>query len=320
MAVHGVADQAPNSSAEAIAGLLLEYGDGARTFTAAREITLHIPTRPALVTDAPRPRTFFDDARAPGAAPLADTGGHEPDAAPDHQLMRSQLQGYEGSGQPYRTVRLETQRLDPHGRPDIDVHVYEMYWADLSRLGTGVLRFFSELYQLLFHSANLGRQTLDYAALEHEDGRLWRSLCGVHKWAVRILTILIPVLALVILFIGSTPVALAAPPQWRSPMAIALLGAAGGLLLAVRRYRRGAPKSLARWTLGWALGIALLAGLARWVLTWHEAHLTRLLVVEWLLVGGSSCSWCSGHTIDIGPARSRWDWVCMPWARWPAWG
>jgi hypothetical protein len=286
VAVHGVADQAPNSSAEAIAGLLLEYGDGARTYAAAREITLHIPTRPALVTHAPRRSTFFDDARAPGAAALADTGRHEPNAAPDHQLMRSQLQGYKSRAQPYRTVRLETQRLDLHGRPDVDVHVYEMYWADLSRLGTGVLRFFSELYQLLFHSANLGRQTLDYAALEHDDGRLWRWLCGVHKWAVRILTIFIPVVALVILFIGSTPIALAAPPRWQSPMAVALFGAAGALILAARRYRRGAPKSLALWTLGWVLGIALLAGLARWALTWREAHLTLLLVTEWLLVGG----------------------------------
>ena len=289
VAVHGVADQAPNSSAEAIAGLLLEHGGGGSAYTAAHEIMLHIPTRRAVVTDSgtgSRPRTFFDDKRPRADPALSRSGSHEPNAAPDHQLMRAQLGEYKGSDQPYRTVRLETQRLDSRGRPEIDVHVYEMYWADLSRLGTGVLRFFSELYQLLFHSANLGRQTLDYAAIEHDHEGLWSGLSGFHRWAVRMLTVVIPVVALVILAIGSTPVVLAAPRQWQTPAAIAMLGAAIALILGLWRYRRGAPANLAWWTLGWVLGIIVLAVFARWALTRSETRLSFLLVVEWLLVAG----------------------------------
>ncbi|MEM9276273.1 MAG: hypothetical protein AAGA80_25470, partial [Cyanobacteria bacterium P01_F01_bin.143] len=46
-----------------------------------------------------------------------------------------------------------------------EVDVYEMYWADLSRLGTGFVRIFGELYQLLFHLISLGRPLIDLARI-----------------------------------------------------------------------------------------------------------------------------------------------------------
>lgn len=41
------------------------------------------------------------------------------------------------------------------------VHIYEMHWADLSRLGTGFVHIFGELFQLLFHLSSLGRPIID---------------------------------------------------------------------------------------------------------------------------------------------------------------
>ena len=43
---------------------------------------------------------------------------------------------------------------------DRAVDVYEMYWADLSRLGTGGLRALSSLYQLFFHLNTLGKTAI----------------------------------------------------------------------------------------------------------------------------------------------------------------
>jgi hypothetical protein len=285
IAIHGVADQLPDSSAEAIASLLLQEGDP-RRYTATREVRLQIPTRPAVRSTpdgGAQSSTFFDDERAQTAAALEVP---TPTEAPDHQLMLSQLRQYEGSGRPYRTVRLETQRLNADGRPCVDVHVYEMYWADLSRLGTGVLRFFGELYQLLFHSASLGHQTLDYAALEHPQSGRWAALSGVHAWAVRILTIVIPSIALVIFGVGSIPMALLPAPKWRTAIAIGLLGAVLGLLLANRQYRRGAPTSFARWTLTRLVVIVAVALALRWALGRSDASLAVLLMVEWTVVAG----------------------------------
>ena len=63
VAVHGVADQAANASAEAIATLLLQSGGG-RFYTPAHEVTLHIPTGRALVPSAGPPRPVLPESLA----------------------------------------------------------------------------------------------------------------------------------------------------------------------------------------------------------------------------------------------------------------
>src|SRR6185436_2324977 len=49
----------------------------------------------------------------------------------------------------YESTRVSLRRRRDHRTLD----VYEMYWADLSRLRKGGLRALSALYQLFFHSA-----------------------------------------------------------------------------------------------------------------------------------------------------------------------
>src|SRR6185312_10744510 len=85
---------------------------------------------------------------------------------PEHQFMRAQLERYESSGQPYDTVRLTGERRSASGDPAADVHVYEMFWADMSQIGADGVKFFGALYQLLFHLAHLGRVAVDHALIE----------------------------------------------------------------------------------------------------------------------------------------------------------
>jgi hypothetical protein len=94
----------------------------------------------------------------------------------------------------YETICMKACRDDRH-----EVHLYEMYWADLSRVGKGFFQVFSEFYQILFHLSALGRHTLDMAALEHPEKFRWRFYASLHGWAGRILSIPIPLLNLFLL-------------------------------------------------------------------------------------------------------------------------
>jgi hypothetical protein len=62
------------------------------------------------------------------------------------QFMKGQLMCYGGDDpkDTYETIRLEGERVTTDGPPH-DVHIYELYWADLSRLKTGIFSIFTEL-------------------------------------------------------------------------------------------------------------------------------------------------------------------------------
>jgi hypothetical protein len=154
IAVHGVADQPPGASADAIAKLLLNVRGPAGTpdvprYPSFRESAVRIPARPPTLSEC---------YPAPG-----QTGES------DHYYMRKLLRDYRpdrGDGV-YTTSRLEGRRLAQDGKDEADVHVYEMYWADLSRLGTGLLGMFGAAYQLFVHLPNLGRRVVREAAREN---------------------------------------------------------------------------------------------------------------------------------------------------------
>ena len=76
----------------------------------------------------------------------------------DYLLGRLQLA--EGDAL-YESTRVSLRRRQD-GRP---VDVYEMYWADLSRLGEGGLRALTSLYQLFFHINTLGAGIVDQVSL-----------------------------------------------------------------------------------------------------------------------------------------------------------
>lgn len=173
VAVHGVADQQPRASARRIANLLQNLDDGRDPLYEPfieREIRLSV--RPFRI---PNPS--------------------DPWKRPDLELAREALKGYEGepADQVFETIRLESRRED-----GVCVHVYECYWADLSRLGAGFARFFGELYQLLFHLTRVGYHTIQAAARAREWTRLWWMYERLVNLTSALLTGPIPVIHLIL--------------------------------------------------------------------------------------------------------------------------
>ncbi|MCA1991643.1 MAG: hypothetical protein LDL41_06300 [Coleofasciculus sp. S288] len=175
VAVHGVADQSPHDSARTIASLLLNHNQSEKQvqYTPFYESTLRIAVRPVRVAKAPKTvKSKLRDLQLntipinwlllrqyncmAGILFLRKSLSSQGDAAKveelldqnAHRYMWEQLNQYKGEGvkSTYETVKLEGSRLQGN-EPQANVHIYEMYWADLSRLGTG-FRILGEFYQL----------------------------------------------------------------------------------------------------------------------------------------------------------------------------
>ena len=221
VAVHGVGDQQPFESARAI-GDLLQNIDADPSPLANRpepcatppspvhpqydpfvERTIRINVRPLVIKDEPRGSVggardahdtfhqFVDEQRRERRRPYEDDAWYA--------FMRGQLRCYHGEGpeETYETVRLEGRRT-ARGAPEQIVHVYEAYWADLSRLKAGVFSIFTELYQVLFHLSSLGTHVVDAEALHHQ-GRSWTAFHNLQRYASVWLTVPVAIVNLFIL-------------------------------------------------------------------------------------------------------------------------
>jgi anti-sigma-K factor RskA len=287
VAIPGAGDHAPGAAARAVADLLLRLRSCAGTrYGSFVEHPVRIPTKPTRVNPRSAPnvapdlrRSIFAEQHAFLRTQLQYGGAAARDReedSPDHQLMRAQLAEYHSSGAPYDTVRLEGERLiesaDGAAREiQARLHVYEVRWAELSRLKSGATRYFAELYQLFFHVAHLGRIALDHARLEHPGKALWRLYGAAHTWTVRLLTLFLPAVFVAML----TTMLAAALPRLASsgglPAARLILGlwlvAAGGLIfLAFRAYERLRPGALIVGVAAYVIAttpVALLAPRAR---------------------------------------------------------
>ena len=255
---------------------------------------------PGAPNDGGAARAVGDDAEPP----LATEIGYE--------ALRVQLGTYPGSDptRGYATTRLEGRRDGP---ASAELHVYELYWADLSRLGRGPLAFFGGLYQLLLHLASLGRQVIDAARAE-QPARRWRWLQTVHAWVVRLLVLFVPVLNWVLLVtalsaipadrlagayapwivvVGAALLAVVAafalvrahvprgPTVWALlPFAAALAGAGVAAVIVVALLRRGHTTPQGLLLVEWWLAAALL--------TWVALRAYQRVRPGALLVGGAS--------------------------------
>ena len=188
VAVHGVSDQKPFESARAIANLLLDPTTNKKAnYTPFYERFFRIAVRPAKVKNTElnygkfstnnqessniikwfyklknKFLSFFPNERGSIIHKRLRTPLDELDSASfddvDLDFTRDRLKSYHKSTV-YNSVRLESERF-VEGEAK-KVHVYEMHWADLSRLGTGFVHIFGELFQLLFHLSSLGRPIID---------------------------------------------------------------------------------------------------------------------------------------------------------------
>jgi hypothetical protein len=251
VAVHGVGHKEPKESARAIARMLSHLaapGSSDPLYSPFVETEFGILTSPVVVRPDTEqaPREGRLDERPPAlrrelSRLSASDGAAQLD--PDIAFMREQLRDHKEEGA-YESVRLESTRSD-----GCQVHVFEMYWADLSRLKAGPLRFFFAVYDLLFHLSGLGRKAVDWAALDCPGDRTWARLQRLRRWADRLLAIFIPALNLQILAIALFILAaealrhFSAPRPWQRPLFMVLACAwvpLAGLVLAriARAYER----------------------------------------------------------------------------------
>src|SRR4029077_16004688 len=89
----------------------------------------------------------------------------------------------------------------PPSTSEESVHIYEMYWADLSRLGNAFTQIFGELYQILFHLASVGVNNVMAASMHFQgtsSADKWDVFTTAQKYATGILAWPIPILNLLI--------------------------------------------------------------------------------------------------------------------------
>ena len=199
IAVHGVADQQPGDTARSVAELLVSSApDGTRyTSSETANLTLRVsplaPQANAVPQDAhattatPRgedrslAKSFLQSTRSdfqrqqwavkkPHARTMpareidpADIAappiGEDRGVAVTNYLLAKHIRNGARS-ETYDTTRIALERHDG-GATTARVDVYEMYWADLSRLSGSMPRIVSELFTLVFRLSKLGRETVD---------------------------------------------------------------------------------------------------------------------------------------------------------------
>jgi hypothetical protein len=274
--VHGVADQRAGQTVRELARLLCHGGAGEPRYLQGEIHDVLVPVArlepgPAPADATPRPsvgdgRKTETSRRRPGtpsgfyqaqqrapAVPRADSGPTDLGRAlNDYLLDRFELSERDAL---YESTRVSLRRR-ANDRP---VDLFELYWADLSRLGAGGLRALSAMYQLFFHLSTLAADVVDQVSLSVGGGRAWRLLQRLHAWLAWLMkgpAALGQLAMLLLLLFGAT--ALVSPDRQQQVLAASCATAAVVLiLLAVPAWLRG-PSPATRWAKGLLLGAAAL--------------------------------------------------------------
>jgi hypothetical protein len=308
IAVHGVAEQAAGATARKVADLLVASAPAGAAYRGVdvQALTLAVPPlRPAGRPGQPArgdatpcaaersTRKAFQQSlrsdfhRARWRAPTTTRAARRPAcrtradddrgiAVTDYLLAKSLENG--ARTQPWETTRIGLELAHGAGRARVDV--FEMYWADLSRLSGSMPRIVSELFTLMFRLSKLGRETVNEASetarrRQGDDvpgrvrGAAWLVVTNVQAWLdwlfVNVLGILffyLGVLSALLVVLGFA--AHVVPAVLHACVAAALLAGAGLRLFWLRRD--GTPSQLVRpllviaWTLGAQLAPRLWTG------------------------------------------------------------
>jgi hypothetical protein len=111
------------------------------------------------------------------------------------------LQDYYGGadGNAYVSCRLTSRR-----RTDsTEVHIYEMFWADLARPTSSVISFFLALFKLIPHLPSLSRLAID---TRPDADWSWKVFQFLHRYASRVLQIALPLAQVVLLIVRSSAI------------------------------------------------------------------------------------------------------------------
>lgn len=264
--VHGIANQLPGQTVREVARLLCHGADGTPPYVQGEIHEVLVPVEKL------EPGRYHEAAQAARRQPGAPSGfyqsqeqglkRHEPEspdlgmALNDYLLGRLVL--------PEDDALYESSRISLRRRiDDRPVDIYEMYWADLSRLGMGGLRVLSSLYQLFFHLSTLAADVVDQVALSANGVKGWQLLQRLHAWMAWLMKAPAALLQLAMLLMVVFGAVALVPPELRGQL-LAAAFAIGSVVLAafaVLAWLRATPGP-ARWALLFLLLAAALASMA----------------------------------------------------------
>ncbi|MFL6565154.1 MAG: hypothetical protein ACJ8G5_09515, partial [Burkholderiales bacterium] len=263
--VHGIADQKPGQTVREVARLLCLEKQGTARYEHGEIQGVLVPVQklepgggPLAQTAAPAPmvqeaREQERARRAPGTpsgfyqahqAAVVETAapprlGRESEtrrAGPDPEDLGMALNDYllgrlvlPEDEALYESTRVSLRRRTDHRALD----VYEMYWADLSRLGKGGLHALSALYQLFFHLSTLAADVVDQVSLARRGGAGWRLLQRLHAWAAWLMKGPIALLQLPMLLMLAFGSAALVAPELQGQLLAAAFGVAAVVLVAL---------------------------------------------------------------------------------------
>lgn len=313
IAVHGVADQRPGETARALADLLVSASPAAEYLQRGSEdIAMHVAVLPP--TSGPvAPRQQKQSAREAFAqshgSDFHRQGGTVPAGPPEEghadpgvAMSDFLLQKASRNGMPtesYATTRLDLHRVQHAADGTVertqDVHVYEMYWADLSRLSGSLPRILTETFTMVFRLSQLARDTVRGTAEQFKTGA---EPSARWQWLSRMQTVLdwafakglaLLMLQLLMTALVLVPMGLAAQAEGFLPAAhkvvTAVLAAAALLvcLYKVSKTLRGTTAALAAAVvlglLAWHTPAAWLVGLL-WLALLSAAYDAVMRVCE----------------------------------------
>lgn len=301
VAIHGVADQKPHDTAHRIAHLLLHHQPERYTAFAQTDVLIgvsktHIEGKEDWKQKRPNLWQFNPTGECMGAldkptdaksqAEIENPRATEQGCyqrTPALEYMREQLAAYTPTGDDaiYETIQLNGIRaaqngngtpVAPHhsdssGTGPCEVHIFENYWADLSRAPTTVLRLLADFYQLLFYLCTLGRHTIKFARARFRDSRkqilAWRWFGNCQFVAEQSLVLAVPVLNLCLLGLTTVTLPSFVPARAQPAMALAataLLAAISvGIYFYAKRYEWFKPDG-GRWWRGALVVLGSAAG------------------------------------------------------------
>lgn len=202
----------------------------------------------------------------------------------DHQFTQRQLEHYDPADADlryhttdsvYETIQLTGFRQSSANRgagnggqipPEAtttskcEVHLYEMYWADLSRVSSAVLRVLIDFYQLLAYLCVIGRTSLDFARAKLPYSKWWGWFMRAQLGAEWMVTLFIPVLNLFLIGLAAELLPFQLRPSAYEKTAIAAVTLVAAIIVGWLLHKKHSIKSGKHWP--WRFLVVLAAGAA----------------------------------------------------------
>ncbi len=272
IAVHGIADQLPGQTIRELARLLCHGGEGPPNYIqgAIQEVLIPVEKLEPGDSSMQVPLQSLTHSFEPNVLPNSvDTSHRKPGAPSGFYQMHQQAEVVEGAGDSENTIDLgvelndyllerlemsegdslyETKKISLCRREgDCKVDIFEMYWADLSRLGDGGLKALTSLYQLFFHLSTLASDIVDHASIASRGGAAWHLLQRLYAWMAWIMKAPAAIVQLLLFLVIIFGAAAYVPSEQQGTLLTALYGISSVVLATLTVFtwlRRSATASV----------------------------------------------------------------------------